>query len=179
MLLPAVTVVVGLVLSEAAPVPARGKDSVIRSVAVLTGTRSQVAKESFRLIETADEWKKVWEEHRTRPAPSEKGERSQFFEVDFDRHVVVAMFDGDGYQNDGYSIEAVSDGKRLTIRYQMSWVSIGGPPFPTGLDTTSYCFIVLPRITKLIDIEEDVRKEKPAPPVWKHRATLKPSKLDP
>src|SRR5262245_58513804 len=81
-------------------------DEALRLIA--KGAQSGVARPGERVVRTAEEWQKLWQEHTAGIQP-----RPALPKVDFNREMVLAVFMGE-QQTGGYSIEiaAVKPGER-------------------------------------------------------------------
>lgn len=150
------------------------KPKAIRPVVVLTGSKSGVTKEAFKVATTEDEWDKVWTEHRLKFEDNKVGDKDQKLSVDFTQHMVLAIFHGESSTNSGIEVVEVVDGDSLTLRYHPAWYQTGGVygEKPPDRSTASYCFVVLPRVEKTIVFEENVQHLIGGTPEWKRQATL-------
>lgn len=156
-------------------------EKLFRPVAVFQGTHSRITKETFRLIRTPDAWKQVWEEHRGAPGKQRFTESDQALGIDFENHLVVAIFAG---PCDWCDVTPRLRADTVVIGF---WACVnqtegrplgaGGPP-PDPAETAKekaqapYAFVVLRKPVRTVVIEQDVRRELPSPPVWKQRTTF-------
>jgi hypothetical protein len=163
------------VILAAAPALAEELPRPLKPAMVWTGTDSKQAKESFARLGSQKDWEDTWHKHRGRDKIADSWTCP---EIDFDSYMVVAIFHGKSYQNNGIKITAVSEEKDLVrVRYKPTWYQVAIVRGREGddahsYDTQSYAFIVLPKSSKAILLEEDVHGINGEPPVWKERAKL-------
>jgi hypothetical protein len=136
----------------------------IKPVVVWTGTDSSVTKQSFSRCISVKQLGRTWDEHwgkkRLWRPP----------EVDFDSHMLIAIFNGDGGQDAGISVTKVVEEKNLIkVRYRVLYYQVGftaDDELP-DLRTRSFAFAVLPASGKEIIFDEDVNNTIGSDPVWK------------
>ncbi len=134
---------------------------------VLTGAASQVKEAAYYRLSSADKLKDVWRGHLG--AVQDRGD-NPVPEVDFDRCVVLALFEGSSFNSHGLRIEAVLDRNDVTVvRFDdISYQTLGG-----GANTVApYAFILLPKTDKVIVLEENVQQYLSGAPVWKEVSRL-------
>lgn len=150
---------------------AAGMDAAIRDLEAMKGERRAVAsgeersgddsridEASYLRIASAEDWKALWRRHADAEPP----------DVDWSRHEVVAVFQGDGISHGVQFGDAFEDDETVTVRFCGVYKQTMGP----APRTAAFGMIVLPRSKKPIAVEEDVHSFKDMPPVWKARARL-------
>jgi hypothetical protein len=161
---------------------------------VWTGGNSRVAKHETLLIDNAWDWTRVWMRNLGKEKefgqleawagegrfPRGYGYYNEYAvpEVDFGRHVVVALFDPPT-QEAGFSLmscalegEAPSDpsasleGKVRVLRYLPRFYSIGAntPQEARALQSRPFGFFLIPRDFDVLRVEEGVIERKGDPP---------------
>ena len=157
------------------------EDTPLRPAAVFQGTHSLIKKEVFKVIKTKEAWKTLWTEHRGQERIKPFIETVQTFEVDFDTHLVAAVFSGG---SDWCDVSASVQAREVVIRFRAITYQIDGMPLGFGdealttllmkkrLAQRPYAFIVLRKPVKSVVIEQDVRQRLDFPPEWKHRVTF-------
>jgi hypothetical protein len=149
------------------------KSGVINSaLAVLTGDNSHVSKPAFTRIDSSSLWKKTWLTHLGK-------EQDTIYrtamEVDFGRCTVTAIFGGQSVNSCGYRIESVHEnGNTIVVRFDDISFQTAGPD-GGAVQVRPYAFIVLPKTSKPIVLEENVQSYKREEPEWKEVARLKRS----
>lgn len=153
---------------------------------VLSGTHSQIKKETFKLITTAADWKTAWEEHHGKYTDREFTERDQSLDIDFSTHYVAAIFTG---HCDWCEVTPRRRGDTVVIGFEACAYRTEGRPI--GADKPDaqaearaerehekrraqapYAFIVLPKPVRTVVIEQAVRRDLITPVTWKHRVTF-------
>jgi hypothetical protein len=131
---------------------------------VLSGADSHIVKPSLRLIMSDEAWKRAWAAHLgTTVDDAYRPEMG----VDFDRYMVVAIFRGERVNTRRVAIESTSAIRGSTLiriidlGYQTAGKDNGKPP------DRPYAFVVLPKSTKGVIVEENVQQYKGEPPEWK------------
>ncbi len=184
-------VLIGLVLCALAfassaeePKDKKEKETKLKPTLTLAGTHSQIRRERFEVIATEAVWKDIWELHRGKEHDPPFTERWQELNIDFDTHYVIGVFTG---CDSSLVITTFSKGDAVLVRFAAHGHQTEGR-FPDGKDTRTehqkakeaaladYCFVVLPKPVKAVIIEEDVRSDLSAPPVWKERKRFPTSK---
>jgi hypothetical protein len=142
-----------------------------RPLIVLNGGDSQVKHESFRRLSSEKEWDETWAEHL---GTTTDDYYRTGFDFDSQNLMVVAVFLGETINVTGIEVsEILESPNTITIRtidrgYQTMVQE--GEEFPPP--DRPYAFILLPRSTKEVVIEEGLLREKGGPPEWKLRARL-------
>jgi len=136
-------------------------------VAVVSGVDSHVTKQAYRIADDEESFSTIYREH----LGLKKGDyfQTQHLNVDFSRYMVVAVFQGDDYNNRGIKvIDVVSNDRNCVIQYRPFWYQTEG----TVDLASSYAFVVIPKTRKPIQIDEDMRDNLSSPPKWSTKATL-------
>jgi hypothetical protein len=152
-----------------------------RPSVTLTGTDSQVKEPSYHRVMSQDEWIKIWQRHKG-------AQQSKEYDlvhnplgvphVDFEKCMVIAIFQGRGLNSAGLQAVAVLEEKdRIVLRfedesYQTMGRAMGREGSGGGNQVTVFGFFVLPRSSKAVVLEENVRQYLGEPPVWKERIRL-------
>ncbi len=134
------------------------------------GADSRIEKPRYARITTAEEWAKVWHEHKgTAPTPGGHGDLA-VPRIDFSACVVIAVFQGKAYNSNGVEVvSAAEDAGRMLVRFDdLSYQTMG--PDGGGVEVSAYGLFVLPRTAKPVVLEEDVQGLIGQPPKWKERA---------
>jgi hypothetical protein len=167
-----VTLCLSALLALAGSSPAQEpKETALKPTLVLSGTHSAIRKERTAVVTGAAEWKELWKEHRGKEYDPPFTERLQELNVDFDTHYVVALFTGPG----GWCwITPRMRGGDVVIGFGGEVFSTEGrPPELTAGEKAKqeaeapYTFVVLPKPVKAVVIEQDIRRSKLDPPLWK------------
>ncbi len=149
-------------------------------VVIFNGVDSRQAKESFVRCDSLKEWKSIWEAH------CGPGKATTDLDIDFDSHMVIAIFSSRSRLRPGDISEF---GSFIRLRYHPWGDQIIFAPDPDGkkvrvidsgrgeidLDKPrmlSFAFVVLPKRTKPVIVEENVQHVIGDPAVWKERAKL-------
>ena len=152
------------VITEA-PAVVPNEEKVIHPLVTLTGTDSHIRKCSYYLVRSDEEWVKVWLQHRPTNSSNECKP-----EIDFEKCMVIAVFQGSGWNSRGLNAVAVLESKnRILLRLKNDYYQTGGPD-GGGEPVTVYGFFVLPRSNKTVVLEENVQNIIGSPPLWKERA---------
>ena len=139
-----------------------------------SGPRSDVGKRSVELIKTKEHWEKTWLKHAGAPKQKSKVHGNDMPEIDFEHCMVVAVFQGSGWNSDGVSFESIEESAdRLLIRFDDKSYQTSGPN-GGGVRVTPFGIIVIRRIEKPVVLQEDVQSLIGGPPKWKERARFKP-----
>ncbi len=141
-----------------------------RPLLTLTGPKSFVETAEAHRARSAAEFEKLWLRH------AGKTENDAFYnaagvpDIDFDRCMVIAVFQGMGWNSAGLRVEAlIEEEGRILLRFDDKSYQTEGPD-GGGVRVTAYGFFVLPRSDKPVVVEEDVQDLIGAPPKWKERA---------
>jgi hypothetical protein len=144
----------------------------IKPCVTLTGADSRVAERGYHRITSMNEWVDVWRKHKGSP---EGGEYDHYYNplgipaIDFDRFMVIAVFQGAGMNSAGLDAVWLSpDEDRIVVRFDdKSYQTLG--PDGGGKHVAVFGFFVLPRSSKPVLLEENVQRLIGKPPVWKER----------
>lgn len=149
---------------RAADAPAAAKPLL-----VLTGADSKAEQAGFFRAESADELKAHWLAHLGLKAEEAFRQRSPVLDVDFDRCMVVVLFQGRKTNSRGLDVLGLEESdSALTLRYDdRSFQTAGGV-----VNVVPFAFVVLPKTNKPVVVEENVQNLKNQPPKWKERAKL-------
>jgi len=94
--------------------------------------------------------------------------------VNFDKCMVVAIFQGKSWNSNGVTCYSVQDqGDTVLFRFdEDTYQTMSAEPGGNGggVNVTAYGIFVLPRTTKPLIIEENVQNVIGQPPNWKERA---------
>jgi hypothetical protein len=136
-------------------------------IVVITGTDSEQTKRSFARCFTEGELHDCWRKHRVKDedclgCPT----------VDFDSYMVVAIFYGKRRQDHGIWVrEIVEEKECIRFRFQPNSYQCSNVPGSFKVcDTMSYAFVVLPKSTKELVLEEQTSGSLISPPVWTQQA---------
>jgi hypothetical protein len=129
-----------------------------------------VGKPAFHRVTSEGAWKKVWLSHLGKTEADTFRESLPAVTFDFDRCMVIAVFQGEKTNSRGLTVISLDEGKdAITLRFDdMSYQTVGGVA-----RVTPYAFVVVPKSAKVVVVEEDVQALKDKPPEWKERARLK------
>lgn len=133
---------------------------------VASGTKSGVVKRSYYRIDDEASWKLIWQMHdASLDAPAT-------FNVNFKQATVIAIFDGKDGNNRGIDIiRTEMANKEMVVHYQVKYYGVGASAKPK--ETTSFAFVVLPKIDVDITIEETINDRTNKTSTCEHRVTLK------
>ena len=138
----------------------------------LTGTDSHVKERGYHLVTSEAEWIKIWQRHK---GAKEAKDYDLFYNplglpyIDFEKYVVIAIFQGSGVNSAGLkAVEVLEDKTSIVFRYKDKFYQTDGDV----KGATVYGFFVLPRSNKTVVLEEDVQNLIGKPPVWKERVRL-------
>jgi hypothetical protein len=148
-----------------------------RPLVTLTGTDSRVKEASYYRVTSEEEWVKIWRRHK---GAKESKDYDLFHNplglpnVDFEKCMVIAIFQGSGWNSAGLKAVAVLEEKeRIVLRFEdKSYQTFGPAPDGGGKQVTVYGFFVLPRSSKTVVLEENVENTIGDPPMWKERVRL-------
>jgi hypothetical protein len=155
------------------PALADDKDAPVKPLISLSGRKSGVTKHGYHRLESAKAWDPLWLRHQT--GKSEPGnnrpEVFQFGTVDFTRCMVIAVFQGEGINCDGYEVYSILEDKdRVLVRVQGQDFQTG----PAATVTEAWGVFVLPRSAKPVVVELDTRSLIRDSPNWTRVAELTP-----
>ena len=142
-----------------------------KPLVVISGADSHVMKPAFERYASPDDWTRAWAKHL---GTTVEDHYRAVLDVDFDRCLVVAIFQGAKVNARGIRIESIREGaESIYIRFEeLGYQSVVGPNSKPKPPERPYAFIVLPKSSKRIVIEENVQSIKNAPPKWQERARL-------
>jgi hypothetical protein len=151
------------------------KETKLKPVAVFRGSHSAIKEETFEVVATEDEWKKLWEKHRGKERDSLFTETSQELSIDFETHYIVALFAGPSHwciprpklRGDTVVIQYEHGFPQVIAGFQEGWTDHEKAKWDAKC---SYAFVVLPKPVKTVVIEEGVRRQLSDPFTWKERA---------
>jgi hypothetical protein len=141
----------------------------LKPLAYLSGNSSKVTMPSYERITSADGWARVWAKHL---GTSKDDDYRPLFEVDFDRCMVIAIFRGDRTNIRRIEIQPlITKGDSIILReddisYQTSGADNNKAP------DKPYAFVVIPKTSREIILEENVAKYLGDPPTWKEFTRL-------
>ncbi len=150
--------VTGVVCSLTAVVAARAAGPVgkvpHRSLAI-TGSDSHVTKCRYQRITSAEEWTRVWQEHiGEKPAGHNDRTLAPLAtpRVDFDKYMVIAVFQGESWNCGGLTDVSVSEeDNRVVFQFSSDWYQTSDG----ANKVTVYGFFAVPRSTKpVVAVEE-------------------------
>jgi len=129
---------------------------------LLTGANSAVREARVELVSTTEDWARLWLEHRGAP-PVERYDlflnKAGLPVVDFETHVVVAVFVGETANVAGLRVEAVEpagaaepSSDHVTLRYAANAFQTLGEAEPGR----PFGFFVLPRPDRALQVEEQL-----------------------
>ena len=146
-------------------------DDSLMPLVVWKGPESRVEQPDHVRIESAEDWKALWNRHAGLKAQV-GGYHPQVPRVDFKRCTVIAIFGGRAWNCNGYYAVSVTDqGDTVRFRYDAHTYQTSGPD-GGGVKVRPFAVFVLPRIDKPIILEENVQGLIGKPPKWKAQARL-------
>ena len=149
---------------------------------VVDGRHSNIATHEYHLVTNQEQWRVVWTRHRV---TSDAGQADGALpDVDFSRHMVVAILLGDISQCTGITVQGTAYKKtddHLDIRYRPDWYSAeyeseedlerNPEKYRREHAATPFGFIVVRRAAK-VSIFEDVQTLRGADPKYELQAEL-------
>jgi hypothetical protein len=143
--------------------------NAVKPIVVMAGADSNVHGFSNQRITTPDDWASIWSGHLGK---SVDDAYRPTLEVDFDRCLVVAIFRGEEVNVRGIKINSTFETKdSIVIRFEDVGYQTSGADNNKRPDRP-YAFVVLPKTSKSIVLEENTQRYKGAPPVWTQCARL-------
>jgi hypothetical protein len=145
-----------------------------RPLVTLTGTDSHVTEGSYHLIKSEKEWTKIWQRHK---GVKESEDYDRFYnplglpEINFDKCMVIAAFQGSGWNSAGLSTTALKEEEhRIVFRFVSKGYQTAGQDGGRKR-VTVYGFFVLSRSDKTVVVEEEHRRSRNPkdPPSWTER----------
>src|SRR5688572_8536266 len=111
----------------------------------LWGADSKVKEKSYELITTPEQLATVWSKHSGKEETVDSGfNESGRPEVDFDRCLVIAIFEGDSGNTAGIGCAGIiEEEKTLTVRFRNRTYQTSGPG-GGGRRASAYGFFVIP-----------------------------------
>jgi hypothetical protein len=155
------------------------KEDIARQAAqplvILTGTDSHIKQPSCHRIMSQDEWITIWQRHK---GVKESKDYDLFYNrlglpyVDFAKCMVIAVFQGSGWNSAGLRVATVLEEKdKIVLRFEDNSYQTAGSD-GGGERVAVYGFFVLPQSNKTVVLEENVQRYLGHPPVWKERVHL-------
>ena len=142
-----------------------------KPVLFLTGADSRIAQRTYLLITDEQVWEKTWLRHRGLTAQEAFEKRQAMIHVDFRTHLIVAVFQGQGINSRALTVEGITEtDNQMLVRFD-EW-TFQTDARSRGVKSSSYGFILLPKTTKTIVLEENGQGLKNGPPKWKRQAVL-------
>jgi len=136
-------------------------------VVVVSGVDSHITKQAYRIADDEESFSTIYREH----LGLKKGDffQKQHLNVDFSRYMVVAVFQGEEYNNRGIEVlDVVGTDSNCIIQYRPLWYQT-----EARFDlASSFAFVVIPKTRKPIQIDQDIRSGLSSPPKWTTKATL-------
>lgn len=140
-------------------------DAKVKPLLTMYGRNSKIVKRKLLRITNAEDWLALWIEHKTgSPKPADVPRDLEYIELDFEKVMVVAVFEGIGAYCAGYTSDSISEVEdQILVRvrahtYQSEY---------TTSDTQAWGILVIPRSTKEVVLERDLNHLVGAPSKWK------------
>ncbi|MEI8373138.1 MAG: hypothetical protein WCJ35_09945 [Planctomycetota bacterium] len=179
---------IGIVLALACLIAKAAEESagrMLKPCVTITGADSHVAIHRYHRITSHGVLTRIWQEHmgqnwqdrrermgQRRTDPSDLREPLTCPMIDFDKYMVIGIFQGEGVNSTGLKVFSISEeDNRILFRYdENSYQTMGRVGSSHGGDkVTVYGFFVLPRSTKRMVLEKNVQNYLGQPPVWKQQ----------
>jgi hypothetical protein len=133
-------------------------------LAVLTGNDSHVKARTYERIASPTDWKKTWLKHL---GMKEDTIYRPAMEVDFDRCEVVALFEGESWNTCGFVVHSVTErDDSILLRVEGVYYQTEGD----GDCVAPFAFVVVPKSSKPITLEQSDPHFPNEPPRWKEVA---------
>jgi hypothetical protein len=147
------------------------RPGTVRPLAEISGAYSKIATRFYITVTSEKEWNRIWAKH-TGQSDAVLSAGGTQLHVDFDRYMVVAVFQGEQQYNLGVVAQSIDEGMdKLTFRFTNKWVSAeNGVPSHTGNPYTPFGIFVIPRVLKEVVMEEAVYGAKGQAPTYAVRA---------
>jgi hypothetical protein len=148
------------------------EERTVRPYVGLWGAHSKVKRKSFHRITTPEAWTALWLRHRGREAKSHSAYYNEAGvpDIDFERCMVVAIFQGEAWNSAGVKVLSVTeDEARLLLQYDDRSYQTAGPN-GGGVRVTAFGFFVLPKSTRELVVEENLQGLKGRPDRYRERA---------
>ena len=144
--------------------------TVITLVVSWTGATCQVKERRFERILTEKKWKEIWKSTWGPKVELDRFKRARAPKIDFQRYLVLALYQGEGWNSDGLEIVSLTETvDRIRLRYQDQSYQTSGLN-GGGVRVRAFALVVIPRSTKVVIIEENVQRLIGQPARWKERA---------
>ncbi|PCJ54367.1 MAG: hypothetical protein COA79_21865 [Planctomycetota bacterium] len=148
------------------------RDVLTKPCVVITGTDSHVSKRGYQRITSKKDWIRAWEKNKGQKLGNKYDHNYNSLGlplIDFERYMVIAIFQGSGRNSRGLKAISVSEEQyRIAFRFDdESYQTIGG-----HIEVAVYGFFIIPRSSKPLILEENVQGLNGKPPVWKKRITF-------
>lgn len=144
------------IVSDVAP---ENPGRIIKVLEIWQGSESMIGKPEFHRIISQDRWEGIWKRHNKK--------RDAAPNVDFTKHMVVAIFIGKSVNTSGIEVVDVRE-KDNIIRFQfraMCYQTIN------GFDrVTPFGLFLLPISNKKVQIQENMQMIIGGPDIWKLKA---------
>jgi hypothetical protein len=176
-----------LVLLTATPPSAAplAKEQAAKPIAVLHGANSKIVKERMLRVLSEKDWKELWIEHKLGSVDKKEMPRDfEYLDFDFDKVMIIAIFQGKGCCCDGFTCHSISeDLDRIVVQVNSLSYQAGIASFPSGIvgeipETQAWGILVLPRSNKEIVLKRVVRDRLTDPLVWEEWITFPSVKED-
>lgn len=162
----------GVELAAAAEPQGDKAAGAVSPCVVLTGADSHVFEHSYHRVTSMKEWSEIWKKHMG----LKQGEVYDFYFnpaglplVDFERYMVIAIFQGSSWNSAGLEAVSVSEQQdRVVFRFDDKSYQTSGPD-GGGKQVTVYGFFVVPGSAKAVVLEENIKGLIGGPPLWKER----------
>ncbi len=150
----------------------------LRPCVVFTGAHSKVTERGYQRITSREEWATLWLRHKGEVTGNGYNfyyNRHDVPQIDFERYMVIAIFQGQQKNSAGLKAVMVTENPdRLLFRFDDKSFQTSGPD--GGAEhVTVYGFFVLPRSTKALVLEECRHRLKGEPPLWQEVAAFSKS----
>lgn len=150
----------------------------LKPYVVITGMDSHIKEPGCFRVTSREQWVTLWLRHTGRESSDTfESKYDDFYnpagvpDVDFDKCMVIAVFQGAGVNSAGLKAVSVEDvGRHIVFRFEDKAFQTGGVKDGGGVKVNVYGFFVLPRSTRPVVVEEGHRYMKPDTPVWRERA---------
>jgi len=173
-----VGLVIGIVCSLAGLYAATAREPAgkpLKPCVVITGADSHVVQRQYHRITSTNNWTRLWQKHKTEKVTDQY---DLYYDpltlplIDFDRYMVIAIFQGSGWNSAGLTAVSISEeDNRIIFRFDDKSYQTGGPD-GGGKKVAVYGFFVVPRSSKPVVLEENVQGILGKPPVWEKRITF-------
>ena len=152
-------------------IPVEKLKKLIKPLLFWTGINSQIKQPHYERISSSKQWKAIWLKHYGKTAQEAFTDRIPRTEIDFERCMVLAIFQGEGINSRGLTLDSIQEeSERIRVRFD-EWhyqTDANG-----GADRCqSFAFVVIPRSTKPVIVEENIQGLKGQPPKYRVRAIL-------